>query len=100
MDVTDEELAVRSWFWESEPMPVQFRLHRFDSHLRQHTIQAEKTLAAVGGPPTEAGRLLRHIVNALAEAEGARIGAPDIAAGRWDETAATIAARADEVAAL
>ena len=30
-------------------MPIEFRLHRFDSHLRQHTIQAEKTLAGLVG---------------------------------------------------
>jgi hypothetical protein len=95
--VTEEELPAPSLWWEEEELPIRFRLHRFDSHLRQHTIQAEKTLEAIGRGPTEAHRLLRHIFAALAEVEGAALGASVAAAGAQRDTAALIAARADEV---
>jgi hypothetical protein len=50
-------------------MPIRFRLHRFEEHLRQHTIQLDKTLAGIGRPPTEAYRLVRNIYNVLADVE-------------------------------
>lgn len=98
--LSEEELEVPSHFWESEPFPVRFRLLRFDAHLRQHTIQAEKTLIAVGRPPTEAQRLLRHVLNALAEAEGAAVAAPEAAQDLWRGAAALIRARTADIAPL
>lgn len=88
--VSDAELEAPSYYWESEPFPLRFRLVRFDAHLRQHTIQAEKTLVAIGKGPTEAQRLGRHIYAALAEAEGALIGAAGLAQPRLGDTAAAI----------
>ncbi len=67
--ISNEELCLPSMFWESKPYPVEFRLHRFDAHLRQHTIHAEKVLTKLGHEPTEAKRLLRLIYAALAEVE-------------------------------
>ncbi len=67
-DITDAELELSSWFWDG-PMPIRFRLHRFEEHLRQHTIQLDKTLAGIGRPPTEAHRLARNIYSALADVE-------------------------------
>ena len=81
-------------------MPLRFRLHRFDSHLRQHTIQAAMTLEAAGHAPSEARRLLRLIYAALAEAEGATIDAPEIGMERRQAVAAAIVARADEIAGI
>jgi hypothetical protein len=78
----------------------RFRLHRFDSHLRQHTVQVEKTLVALGRGPSEARRLLRLIHAALAEVEGATIGAPDAGAAVCAYTATAISARADDIARL
>jgi hypothetical protein len=75
---SDEELGALSPWWEGMPMQVEFRLHRFDSHLRQHTIHAEKVLLALDVLPAEAMRLLRLVYNALAEAEGMRIGVGEI----------------------
>ena len=66
-DVTDAELEQDAWYWDGA-MPIRFRLHRFEEHLRQHTIQLDKTLAVIG-PPTEAHRLLRNVYNALADVE-------------------------------
>jgi len=67
-DISDAEMELPSWFWDG-PMPIRFRLHRFEEHLRQHTIQLDKTLAGIGRPPTEAHRLVRNIYNALADVE-------------------------------
>jgi hypothetical protein len=78
-DVTDAELEKRATFWEDEPMPIRFRLHRFEEHLRQHIIQLDKTLAVIR-PPTEAHRLVRNIYNALADVETATEPADDLRA--------------------
>ncbi len=68
-NVTDTELATPSWFWEDKGYPIRFRMHRFEEHLRQHTIQVDKTLVALGHPPTEAERLVRNLYTALAGLE-------------------------------
>jgi hypothetical protein len=97
-DIGEDELDAPSLWWEEYEVPLQFRLHRFDSHLRQHTIQVEKTLEALGHSPSEAQRLLRLIYRALAEVEGGIIGAWEIGAVRRAKAAVEIAARADEIA--
>ncbi len=71
--LTDRQLEAPAVYWESTPMEVAFRLHRFDSHLRQHTIQIGKSLHLLVGPPNEARRLLRLIYAALAEVQGIAI---------------------------
>jgi hypothetical protein len=96
-DVTDAELGARIWFWENEPMSLRFRLHRFDSHLRQHTIQVQKILVALQNEKTEVHRLLGLIYSALAELQGNLIGAGDFGASDLAELAKTIEQRADEI---
>jgi hypothetical protein len=98
--LSDTDLHAPSLWWEDEEVLARYRLHRFDAHLRQHTIQVDKTLAALGLAPNESKRLLRLIYAALAEAEGAMIGAPGVAADAQAATAAAIAARAGEVVGL
>ena len=98
--ISEEELAAPSVYWEGQEMSLRFRLHRFDSHLRQHIVQIEKTCTAIGHPPSEAERLLRLIYSALAGAEGATIGAWNVGAGLRDEVAGGISARADEIAEI
>lgn len=93
-DVTDAQLEIRSWFWESEPMAIRFRMHRIEEHLRQHTIQLDTTLAVIR-PPTEAHRLVRNIYNALADVESATEPAEDLRA----QVAATISERAAAIVA-
>lgn len=97
-DIENVELDAPSLWWEEYDVPVEFRLHRFDAHLRQHTIQIEKTLAAINGAPTEARRLLRHIYSSLAEVEGVIVGAWDFGQAQRDDAAQAIAARADDIA--
>jgi len=98
--VQETELSAPAVFWESEPMPVEFRLHRFDSHLRQHTVQVEKTLELLGLHSNEAKRLLRLIYSALAEVEGVTIGVPGFGLEPRAALAEKIAKRADEIEAL
>jgi len=94
------ELEAKSLWWEALPITVEFRLHRLDSHLRQHTVQLEKTLIATAGPPSEAKRLLRLIYAALADVDSTIIGAWGLGKEKRLETAATIAQRADEIAGV
>ena len=89
-EITDAELEMKSVFWEKEKYPNRFRLHRFDAHMRQHTIQIEKTLIAVGADYTEAKRLHRLIYGALAEVENLTTGADDIEKAGIRETAKMI----------
>lgn len=99
-DISAAELDVPSTFWEDEPMSIRFRLHRFDSHLRQHTIQLDMTLDAIGQGPKEVKRLLRLVYASLAEVEGALIGAQEIEESRRHELADGIIARGKEIASF
>ncbi len=47
--------------WVHYDIDVRFRLHRFAAHLVEHTIQCEKTLAALGWRPTEGRRIASQI---------------------------------------
>ncbi len=67
--VTGAELDLPSRYWEEESYPLRFRLGRFASHMRQHTIQIEKTLSSIGSPPTEGRLLVRQLFNRIAEVE-------------------------------
>ncbi len=98
--ITDEELEGPSRWWEGGVVSLQYRLHRFDAHLRQHTIQAEKTLAAIGHAPSEARQLLRLIYNALADVEATTFGAPALGSVERQALAGIIVARVDAVTAV
>jgi len=95
--LTDAELDLPIHYWESEPFSLEFRLHRFSSHLRQHTIQAEKTLAMLSLPPSETRRLLRIIYQALAAVENVTIGDESFGLDRQVELAAEIEQRSTEI---
>ncbi len=85
----DELSAPIAWWYDAD---VRFQLYRFDAHLREHTIQAEKVLEAIRPRPTDAHRTVRLIYAALAAAEGAAFGAPDSAAALRAEAIAAIEA--------
>jgi hypothetical protein len=99
-DIQETELECPSVYWEGEPFSLRFRLHRFDSHLRQHTVQVDKTLARLGHPYNENQRLLRLISSALAEAEGATIGAWNIERDTIQHAADSITARVAEITVI
>jgi hypothetical protein len=93
--ISDEEIEGPSVWWEEETFSLQYRIHRFDAHLRQHTVQAEKALDALGRRPSEARRLLRLVYQALAAVESSLIGAPQLGRERRHEVARTIEALAE-----
>jgi len=96
--LTDDQLALDVYFWEGEPFPVRFRLLRFELHLQQHTIQAEKTLAGIGHPPSEAERLVRLVYRGLGAVEAAMRGAADEAPhGVLSDAAASLRTHAAEI---
>ena len=98
--ITDDELDLPSTFWEETRFPIQHRLHRYEAHLVQHTVQIDKTLAAIGQAPTESKRLLRKIYAALAEAEGIMIGIKKTDEAAILATASSIAERTKEIKGL
>jgi hypothetical protein len=63
--------------WVGFALDIGFRLGRWSSHLREHTIQIEKTLVMIGHPPTEVDRLIRLILAEWGRAEAAVYGFPD-----------------------
>ncbi|HBY06946.1 MAG TPA: hypothetical protein DEH22_03865 [Chloroflexi bacterium] len=99
-DIKGFELDAESLWWEETPFTVEFRLHRLDSHLRQHTVQIEKTLEALVGPPSEARRLLRLIYAALADVDSIIVGDWGFGKEQRRELAGKISLRADEIAAI
>jgi hypothetical protein len=95
--IREEELGLLSKYWEDEPMTVRFRLHRFESHLRQHTIQAAKALDVILGRPTEAKRLLGLMYASLGEVEGVMIGVRGLGADECANLAVEIGSRLEEI---
>jgi hypothetical protein len=72
--ITDTELDLPSAFWEDTRFPIRHRLHRFEAHMVQHTVQIDKTLVAIRWPPTETKRLIRYLFAALAQVQANLIG--------------------------
>jgi len=98
-DLGDTELAARAR-WSGVPVDVRFRLVRWGSHIREHTIQVEKTLGYVGRQLTEVDRLLRLIAAAYGRLEEDLFPAPS-SAPRYAEALAlaeSAAAEAETVA--
>ncbi len=95
--ITDAELDLPSTFWEETRFPIQHRLHRYEAHFTQHTVQIDKTLVAIGLAPTESKRLLRKVFAALAEAEGRMIGAQKMDDTAILATASSISERVNEI---
>ncbi len=83
--------------WGGYPIDIAFRLNRWASHIREHTIQVEKTLDLLGHRPTEVDRLVRHVLAAWGRAESVVYGAVD--ADRAIEPLARAATQARATAA-
>jgi hypothetical protein len=96
----DDRLAVPAR-WSGYPVTVAFRMGRWSSHIREHTIQVEKTLVMLGRSMTETDRLVRHVLARYGELEAVVFGVPAEALERpgTDRRTATgiIAAAAEEV---
>ncbi len=98
--ITDLELELPSTMWEKTRFPIQHRLHRFEAHFAQHTIQIDKTLVSIGLAPSESKQLLRKLFAALAEVEGAMIGRETKDDAAILATASSISERVKEIRAL
>jgi hypothetical protein len=98
--ITDRELDLPSTFWEETRFPIRHRLHRYEAHFAQHTVQIDKTLVAIGQAPSESKRLLRRIFAALAEAEGMMIGEEKMDDTVIHATASSISERTREISGL
>jgi hypothetical protein len=62
--------------WSGFPVTIGFRFGRWASHIREHTIQIEKTFPLIGYFPSEPARLVRHVLSAYGRAEA-------VVFGRW-----------------
>lgn len=98
--ISAAELDLPAAFWEPEQFPIRYRLHRYEAHMRQHTIQIDKTLVAIGLAPGEGKRLVRMLYNALAEVDGALIGADGTLKAERIELANTFVMRTAELQGL
>jgi hypothetical protein len=67
--------------WSGGEVTVGFRLGRWASHMREHTIQVEKTFVMLDRPTTEVERLVRLIFEAYGRLEETVFGI-DAAAAR------------------
>lgn len=63
-----DEMAAKAR-WAGQAVTVGFRVGRWASHIREHTIQVDKTLAMLGHQPTEVARLVRLIAAAYGRLE-------------------------------
>ncbi len=94
---TPEERLAHGSRWAGFPVTVAFRFGRWSSHIREHTIQVEKTLVMLGRVPSEPERLVRLALGAYGRAESALLGqldptdAAEIVAAAVHEAATTVA---------
>jgi hypothetical protein len=63
--------------WAGHDVTVRFRLHLYAMHLREHTIQVEKTLVMLGRQPTEVERIARITLAAYGHLERSLFGVSD-----------------------
>jgi hypothetical protein len=63
--------------WAGFAVDIGFRLGRWSSHFREHTIQVEKTMVMIGHTPTEVDRLIRLILAEWGRAEAVVYGSAD-----------------------
>ncbi len=78
----DDDGLARPARWSGVPVTVGFRLGRWSSHVIEHTVQLDKTLASLGRQPSEVERLVRivHAAYGRLEALVFPIAAPLLAA--------------------
>ena len=74
--VDDDAAMAAPTAWVVFETDVRYRLHRGLSHLREHTVQVEKTLAALGHQPTEVARIVRVIAHAYGRLEAEVVARP------------------------
>jgi len=71
LDASDLLVLAR---WSGLPVTIGFRLGRFASHFREHTVQIDKTLDLIGHRRTEIERLVRLILAGYGRLEARFVG--------------------------
>ncbi len=97
--LSDAQLATISPMWEASELTIGFRMQRFEMHIREHANQLEKTIRALDYAPNESKLLLRQVYSALAEVEGALLGAGESGQAACDALAQQINERVTAVQA-
>jgi hypothetical protein len=90
----DDALEREATFWDGDK-PIRFRMHRFEAHMIQHTVQVDKTLDWIDRAPTEARRLVRVLYRDLATVE--MLSSTEFGEKEREAVAKTIVERAAEV---
>jgi uncharacterized damage-inducible protein DinB len=85
--------------WSHAPVDVGFRIGRWASHIREHTVQVEKTLAFLGRSPSEVDRLVRLVLAAYGRMEAAVFAVPAPVAGPADPVLQRVIGELREVTA-
>jgi len=62
--------------WGGQQVTIDFRLGRYGSHIREHTVQVDKTLVLLGREPSEVERLVRLVLATYGRLEGLIVGRP------------------------
>jgi hypothetical protein len=60
--------------WALLPVQIDFRLGRYGSHIREHTVQVDKTLAMLDRRPSEVERLVRLVTGSYGRLEATLLG--------------------------
>jgi len=63
--------------WSGFAVDIGFRIGRWSSHIREHTLQVEKTLVMLSKPPSEVDRLVRLALAGWGRAEAVVYGSED-----------------------
>ena len=66
--------------WSGFAVDIGFRFGRWSSHIREHTVQVEKTLVMLNAPPSEVSRLVRLVLAGWGRAEAVVYGSAEAGA--------------------
>ncbi|MGF6884932.1 hypothetical protein ABIA39_008577 [Nocardia sp. GAS34] len=98
--ISEDELGIRSAWWELGPVELRFRLERYIWHPRDHAVSIDKILDASGHRHTANHRFAARLFSGLGTAEATLIGADGFLTDRLDSLTAAINDRANEAAQL
>jgi hypothetical protein len=95
----DEEALALGSRWMGNAVTIGFRIGRWSSHIREHTVQVDKTLAIIGWTPREVDRLIGLIHAAYGRLEAAVYAVPTDLLESADEDGRTPAAIVEDALA-
>jgi hypothetical protein len=98
----DESALAADASWSGIRVDIDFRLGRWASHIREHTVQLDKTLDWLGYEPSEAARIVRDLYAAWGRLEAqvfpvTPAGTDDAVAPILERMAATLVSEARSV---